>query len=144
MTELILKQIYKNKIYIKYVISGGTAAGVDLALLFIFTELLNVWYIISATIAFFIAFFVSFTLQKFWTFRDNSTEGVYKQMSLYFAVGIANLFLNAGLMFVLVDIIHLWYMLAQVVAGVFVASWSFLIYKIFIFKNQPSGTSAEK
>ena len=141
---MILKQIYKNKIYIKYIISGGTAAGVDLGLLFIMTDLLKIWYIASATIAFLIAFFVSFTLQKFWTFRDNSTEGVYKQMSLYFAVGIANLFLNAGLMYVLVDVVRLWYMLAQVVAGVFVASWSFLIYKIFIFKNQPSGANPEK
>ena len=70
----------------KYIISGGTAAAVNLSSLYILTEFFHIWYIISATTAFIGAFAISFTLQKFWTFKDHETEGMHKQLSLYFIV----------------------------------------------------------
>lgn len=138
MTELIIRQIYTYKVYIKYVIAGGTAASIDLGLLFIFTDLFGIWYITSAALAFMLAFFVSFSLQKFWTFRDSSTDGIYQQMSMYFVIAVVNLLLNTGLMYVLVDYFHIWYMFSQVFVGGLVACWSFLIYKFYIFKNNVS------
>lgn len=131
--EFLLNQIYKYKIYVKYVISGGTAASVDLALLYILTDIFGIWYLLSASLAFVVAYFVSFYLQKFWTFRDNSRERIAKQMSLYLIVGVSNLGINAGGMYILVDKLNVMYMLAQVIMGGLIAIGSFLIYKFVIF-----------
>jgi putative flippase GtrA len=120
---------------IKYIISGGTAAAVDIAFLVLFTEVFKWWYIVSAIVAFIIAFGVSFTLQKFWTFRDHGTERIHVQASIYLAVSIANLGINTLLMYLFVDIFGIWYVASQVLAGGLIAIMSFFVYKKFIFKK---------
>ncbi|MFH0955625.1 MAG: GtrA family protein [Candidatus Falkowbacteria bacterium] len=131
MVNLLLK--YKQ--VIKYLIAGGTAAFTDLSLLYILTDILGIWYLISACLAFAVAFFVSFFLQKFWTFRDADKEIMYKQMGVYLAVALANLALNGALMYVFVDGFKIWYMLAQFIISGLIATESYLVYKIFIFNK---------
>ena len=132
----VYDEIEKYKVIIKYIISGGTAALVDLVCLYIFTDVLGVWYITSASLSFFLAYFVSFSLQKFWTFRDNGREKIYKQMSLYFMVGVTNLLLNALGMYLLVDGFGVMYLLAQIIMGALLGFSSFLIYKFIIFEKK--------
>lgn len=125
----------KNKTIIKYIISGGTAAFTDLLLLFFFTDLLGLYYLLSAALAFMVAIVISFNLQKRWTFRDTN-ENVGEQMTVYVIVGIVNLGLNTLLMFLFVDFFHVMYIVAQIFAGGTIAISSFLIYRFFIFKKQ--------
>jgi putative flippase GtrA len=120
---------------VKYVIAGGTAAAVDIGILYILTDLAHIWYLLSAVLAFAVAFVVSFTLQKFWTFRDRSTENLHAQAGLYLAVALFNLCLNTALMYLLVDIFDIWYVFSQIFVGIFIASFSFFIYRIFVFKQ---------
>jgi len=143
MKDILLNNIMKHKRPIKYLIAGGTAAFVDLSLLYFFTDILGLWYLLSACLAFAAAFFVSFFLQKFWTFRDNDQERIYRQMGVYLAVALANLALNAALMYVLVDGFKVWYMLAQFVISGVIACESYLIYRIFIFNQSQAGRYAK-
>src|SRR3989344_279145 len=59
---------------IRYIISGGTGAVVNLATLFVLVHFFQVWYLLSVIMAFVVAFFVSFSMQKFFTFNDDSLE----------------------------------------------------------------------
>ncbi|OHA20349.1 MAG: hypothetical protein A2849_01065 [Candidatus Taylorbacteria bacterium RIFCSPHIGHO2_01_FULL_51_15] len=118
----------------RYLASGGTAAAVDLLALYIGTDLLHIHYLISAALAFIVAFFVSFMLQKFWTFQDHSIERVRLQMTLYFLVAGGNLALNTLLMYFFVEKLHLWYLLAQVVASGLIAFESFFISR-YLFRG---------
>jgi putative flippase GtrA len=136
LERFLPQSLRKYKIYVKFVLAGGTAAGTNLALLFFFTDILGIYYLISTTLSFIIAYFVSFYLQKYWTFRDNSRDKMAKQMSLYFIVGATNLGINDTGMYLLVDKAHLHHLIAQVVMGGIIAISSFLIYKFFIFKEQ--------
>ncbi len=136
MINFFLRQIYKKKIYLKYIISGGTAAGVDLVLLYALTDIFGLWYLLSAILAFIAAFFISFYLQKFWTFSDNSREKILKQMILYFMVGLINLCINTLGMYILVDKLEVMYVLAQIIMGALIAISSFLIYKFIIFSTR--------
>lgn len=134
----------KRKKFIKYFISGGTAAFVHLSLLFIFTDFLGLWYILSTSLGFLFAFLVSFYLQKFWTFRDKNREKEKKQMVVYFLVGVSNMFINAGGMYVLVDFFGIWFMLAQVIMNLSIAVSSFVIYNFIIFRNGGEENSGTK
>lgn len=131
----IIKLLWSYKRLVKYVISGGTAAATDLFLLFFLYDVLEINVIISATLAFVAAFFVSFFLQKFWTFRDNSKDKIKQQMGVYFAVGAVNTVINAWAMDLLVNSWHVWYLLAQVIVSGLIALYSFIIYKFLIFKR---------
>ncbi len=120
---------------IRFLISGGMAVATELIILYFFTDVVGLWYEYSFIIAFFGAFCVSFTLQKFWTFEDTKTEGVRKQASLYFGVAIGNLVLNGIALYILVEYMHLWYLFAQVLISAVIAIGSFLIYRAFIFNS---------
>ncbi|MDO8592362.1 MAG: glycosyltransferase [bacterium] len=129
----------KYKQIIKYFIAGGAAAAVDLGLLYFLTDILGIWYLISTSLAFAAAFFVSFFLQKFWTFRDPDQTVIYKQLATYLAVALVNFTLNAALMYILVDGFKIWYLLAQFLASGLIAGESYFIYKFVIFNKKSAG-----
>lgn len=118
----------------RFIISGGTAATIDLGFLYIFTDVFFLHYLLSAVFAFILAFGASFSLQKFWTFRDDSMQRIHFQMTLSFVIAAANLGLNTLLMYFFVDYLSLWYMAAQVITGFFLAFESFFIFRFVIFK----------
>jgi putative flippase GtrA len=131
----IMKLLWSYKRLIKYLIAGGTAATTDLILLFLFHDFLKINVVVAATLAFVIAFFISFYLQKFWTFRDNSRDKIKSQMGVYFIVGTVNVGINAlGINF-LVNNLHVWYLFSQLIMGGSIALYSFAVYNFFIFKK---------
>ncbi|MCX6796382.1 MAG: GtrA family protein, partial [Candidatus Falkowbacteria bacterium] len=144
MFKKIVGLIYKYKIYIKYIIAGGTAAATDLFLLFLFHDIFKINVVVSATLAFVIAFFVSFYLQKFWTFSDNSRNKIKQQMGIYFFVGVINAGINAIGMDFLVNKLQIWYILSQVIMCGSIALYSFIIYNLFIFKKSHQHNGVEK
>lgn len=121
---------------LRYLVSGSIAAVVDLGLLYIFTDLFLIHYLVSAIFAFLITFFVSFTLQKFWTFQDSNTDRVHIQVTIYFLVALGNLIINTALMYLFVDIILMWYMAAQFLASGLLACESFFISRHFVFNTR--------
>lgn len=137
MLNFIKNNFNKYIRIIKYLISGSAAAAIDLILLYFFTDRLGIWYLASAGLAFVISFFISFFLQKFWTFNDSGKQKMYRQMAIYFGVAVVNLSLNTFLMYALVDGLKVWYILAQVIASGLIAIESYLVYKIYIFHGRP-------
>lgn len=127
--------LLKHKQIFKYLIAGSIGTFVNLALLYFFTDILLIWYLLSAVLAFILSFFVSFFLQKFWTFSDRDKDKMYRQMAGFLLVALANLVLNTLLMYLLVDGLEIWYMLAQFIISAFIAVESYLIYKFLIFNR---------
>lgn len=120
---------------VRFLISGGTATLTNLVLLYAFTDLLGIWYIASAIAAFIIAFIVSFTLQKFWTFGDMSRDGMHRQAIIYFTAGALNLCLNTVLLYVFVEYIGSHYLISQIIISALIAIENYFIYQFLIFKR---------
>lgn len=123
---------------IRYIISGGSAALVNLGTLYILTDRFGWWYLFSSIVAFGLAFIVSFTLQKFWTFKEKSFHTAPKQLTLYFLVITINLLINTALMYFMVDIINFPYLLSQIIVGGLIAFGSFFVYRHVIFRPRVS------
>ncbi len=131
-------ELRKRARFFRYLASGGTAAATDLVLLYLLTDGAGFHYLSSAALAFIAAFFVSFFLQKFWTFEDESIEKIHVQVGVYFLVALGHLILNSTLLYIFVDWLHLWYMAAQFIALGLLACVTFFISRDFIFqKKQP-------
>ncbi|MFZ2446742.1 MAG: GtrA family protein [Syntrophobacteraceae bacterium] len=128
--------IYSRRVTLaRFVASGCSAATVEFSLLFLLTHYLGFHYLVSSSLAFAVAVCVGFTLQKFWTFENSSLDYIHRQAIQYLSLGLANLGINAVLMFFFVESLHLWYMFAQFVACGMMAGSNFLIYNLFIFKT---------
>jgi len=124
----------------RYLFSGGIGTAVNLGFLYLFVHYCNFHYLTGAFWSFLISVLVSFTLQKFWTFRnfERSEAEVKRQALIFFGVALANLSLNTLLMYFFVDILKLWYMLAQFIAAGLIAISSFFVYRLFVFGNTNS------
>lgn len=123
-------------IILRYLIAGGTGAAVNVGTLFLLTHYGGVYYLLSATVAFFLSYGVSFVLQKFWTFEERSTERIHGQAALYLGIFICTFFLNLGLLYLLVERAHIWYVFAQVFASGILAGMSFFIYRHVVFASK--------
>lgn len=126
----------RRKSMIKFFIAGGLAGATDLVFLFIFHGLLSWGIVISTSTAFILSFVVSFTLQKFWTFRNHRRDRMFGQFCLYLANAFIGLNLNAFFMHLLVNTYHVWYILAQIIVNLAIGAWNFLVYKFIIFRER--------
>ena len=134
--SLIYNNAFRHRQILKFLIAGGTSTSVDLLIYFALTYLAGWWYIASAISSFVIAFWVSFGLMKFWTFRDKNTEKIMKQTYLYFFVAIANLGISTLLIYIFVDHIHIHKFLSKIIANATIATESFFVYRYFIFAKK--------
>ncbi len=122
----------------KFIIVGGTSAITAITILFLLTHFLHVWYLLSSGIAFLFAFFVSFLLQKFWTFGDRGMETITKQLFSYSVIILCNLTLNTTALYLLVEYAHLHYVVAQIIVGGIISIMSYFFYERYIFSSHKS------
>ncbi|MFA6995251.1 MAG: GtrA family protein [Patescibacteria group bacterium] len=130
-----------RKSFIKFIFAGGLSGGIDLLLLFIFHSLLKIDIVFSTSLAFILAFLVSFSLQKFWTFRNYHPGQMIQQLSLYLINAFIGLVLNAFFMHLLVNTYNVWYLFAQIIVNLVIAVWNFIIYKFVVFKTNKNETN---
>lgn len=123
-----------RKSIVKFVIAGSSAGIADLAFLFLFHGILKWPIVLSTSLAFVSSFMISFTLQKFWTFRNFSQAKVASQFILYILNAIICLNLNGFFMHLLVTEYQVWYILAQIIVNLTISSYNFLVYNSIIFK----------
>lgn len=118
--------------FIRFAITGGLAALVDLVGLKTLVDLVGIDYLIATVIAYALAIIVNFSMQKFWVFVDKENSKVARQFSQFLALSLANLVINAFLMYLLVDIVGVYYLLAQTLILVFLTIINWALYgKIF-------------
>lgn len=129
-----MKRFTKHLI-VRYVISGGTSAAINLATLSLLYYVFNIYYIFASIVAFIVSFFISLVLHKFWTFEDKSTHGVHKQAGKYLISSILGLIINTTILYICVDLVHMYVFLGQIIAGVLTASVTFFISRDHIFNQ---------
>ncbi len=134
----LVRLLARHKVLVKYFFSGGTAVAVNLFALYVFTDLLRVWYVASSVVAFCISLSIGFLLQKFWTFHDNNMRSIKRQMVMYIAVGVLNVILGPTLLYAVVETFGIWYMFAQFLVMVALASESYLLNRFITFRKDTS------
>ena len=132
MSETLAQLLQKYGQFVRFVLAGVFAFAINLVALYFFTDIVGIYYLISTILAFLISFSVSFTLQKFWTFQDNSRDHLHIQLPLYLGMQLTNITLNAALMFVFVEYLHVWYLYSQAVISLALAAAIFFINKKYI------------
>ncbi len=131
--SVIYNNVFKHRQIVKYLIAGGTSTSADIFIYSLLVYFAGLWYVTSSIISFTIAFWISFGLQKFWTFRDKNTEKIMKQTYLYFFVAIVNLGISTLLIYLFVDYAHIHKFLSKIFANIIIATESFFVYRHFIF-----------
>lgn len=126
---------FTKHLIVRYLISGGTSASVNIGIFSLLHYYYGLHYIISNVIAFCIAFCVSLILQKFWTFQDHSTDNIHVQGLFYLVSSLIGLGINTTILYISVDLLGLPPIAGVVIAGTLTAMCTFQINKRYIFKQ---------
>ncbi|OHB25318.1 MAG: hypothetical protein A2542_01780 [Parcubacteria group bacterium RIFOXYD2_FULL_52_8] len=118
---------------VKFVLAGGIAACGNLFSLFLLKEYGGFHYLAASVTAFLIGATIAFTLHKWWTFREETHERIPRQVFLHLMTQGGSLLANTAIVFLLVEYVQVWYLLAQIVSGLALALVTYTISKYYIF-----------
>lgn len=120
---------------VRFIISGGTSAFVNIAILSLLYYVFHVYYLLASVIAFLISFIVSLVLQKFWTFQDHSMVDAHVQAGKYLATSLVGLGINTVILYVCVEHFHFYVFMGQLVAGTITACCTFFLSRNYVFNS---------
>ena len=135
----IIKRLFIEKTgdikiqFFRYIFVGGVATVVDMGSLFLLTSYFGVHYLISAAIAFILGVATNYLISIAWIFK--STGNLKKEITLFVIIGVGGLALNEIIIWLLVEEVNLYYMLAKAIAVVIVLIWNFGMRRKFVFKE---------
>ncbi|MGD8400870.1 MAG: GtrA family protein [Bacillota bacterium] len=118
--------------FIKYVITGLVSFATEISLLYLFTDIMHIWYIFSNSMALLVVFVINFSLNRFWAFR--SRQPFWRQFIVSGSLFALNLVVGNLLMFFFTDVVHLYYLISKVCATGMAVTWNFFLYKYYVYK----------
>ena len=121
------------KQFVLYGIVGGLATVVEWLTFYLFSEKLEIQYLIATVLAFIISTFANWLFGRLILFKGNE-KGVIRELVQIYLTSIIGLLLNLIIMYCTVELLHLNTMLAKVIATGIVFFWNFLIRKYAIYK----------
>ncbi len=123
-----------NKQVFLFLISGGICFIVDMTILVFLVEIIKMNVIIANCISVIFAIIVAYMLNVKFIFQ-NGKFGATKEFSLFFVFSGFSFLLDVLFLFVLVEYVMMWYVLAKIIVTLFVALFNFSTRKWFIFAN---------
>ena len=121
-----------SKKFIRYGIVGAIGTITHITLLLVLVEVFLFNPIVGSSIAFIAVVVISYCLNYSWTFKAKNNH--LTALTRYIAVCLIGFGLNAGIMFVVVDIFQLWYLLGQIVSIVVIPISNFILNSRWAFK----------
>ncbi len=131
ISKLIHSKLFKQ--LFRFGIVGFTAFLIDAGLLYVLTEFVSIHYLISSTISFIISLIYNYLLSIFWVF-DVKKKQTYKEVLLFTILSVVGLGINQLILYIGVDLLHIYYMICKVIATIIVMVYNFITRKIFIEK----------
>lgn len=121
---------------VRYFVVGGSAFLAEYGSFYILFQGLSVQVYIANSISFCLGLFVSFALNRTWTFRSGAYKHHAKhQAGMYLGLAILNLFLTNGIIGLL-KMIGLDPRFGKIVAMATIVAWNFFIFKHLIFARR--------
>lgn len=119
--------------FIRYALVGIIGTGVQTVILILLVEYCSLNPTISTFVGFVASLIVSFILNSKWTFNNisNSKRSIFVK---YIFVSCSGLILSLLIMHVSVNVLHLWYIWAQVINIIVVPISNFYCNKFWSFK----------
>ncbi len=114
---------------LKFGMVGITGLMVNEGFLWLFTDLLGLYYILSAILGYEISIISNFTLSEFWVFKDLRTirvKNLIQRLATFNGIRIIGLLMNTAILFVLTEFGNIYYLISNLIAIVIVAVWDYM------------------
>ena len=109
----------------RYASAGTIAIIIDYTLLFLFAEIIGLYYLTSVALAYAIAHSIYFVINKKWVFKGTK-EKATKAYTLFILSGLASIFLTTFLVGILTEVFGLFYFISRIIVSIIVGLLNFL------------------
>lgn len=139
----MLSEIFLNKTnhffvqLFRYAFVGGIAFAADFFLLFLLTDKLHVYYLLSATTSFIIGLFVNYVLSVLWVFQARTFKNKWIEFLLFGIIGVIGLSMNDFFIWLFTEVVGFYYLKSKIISAVFVFFWNFIARKLTLFNAKP-------
>lgn len=110
------------------------ATMVDMSSLWILTDFVGVYYVISAGIASGLGAIVGFTILRYWAF-ESKDKPIAGQAIKYALVSLLILLLNMGGIYLFTDFLGCKYMISKIICSFFIGLFvSFPLFRYYVYR----------
>ena len=117
--------------FFNFGVVGVIAFIVDYLSLYLLTEFLNVYYLISSIISFLLSIIVNYILSIKWVF-DIKKKQSFKDVIIFTLLSAIGLLINLLVMYLSVEVFKIHYMIGKLIATFIVMIWNFVTRKMFL------------
>ena len=118
----------------KYNAVGASGVLVNLGLLYYLTEYVGLWYFLSYALAISVSITSNFVLNKFWTFTDSiDSQKIIVMYVKFVSVSMLGMAVQLGSIYVLVESLTVYYMLAALISICIAGAINFIINRRWTF-----------
>jgi dolichol-phosphate mannosyltransferase len=121
---------------VKFGAVGASGVGVNLALLYFFTDVAGLHYAASALIAIEASIISNFLLNDRWTFKDRRDSKIWSRLLKFNTVSAAGIGVNMGIMALLVEVGGLHYLIAEFMAIMCAFIWNYTLSSRYVWRGR--------
>lgn len=118
---------------LRFGVVGVLAFIVDYGILYLLTEHVHLYYLLSSIISFLISLVVNYILSIKWVF-DVQKKQTVKDVVIFAVLSTIGLLINSLVMYLSVELFSIYYMVGKIIATFIVMVWNFITRKIFVEK----------
>ena len=127
----------------KFCLIGGSGICIDIGGLWLFTEVVGIFYIASAAITSILSVTNNFTWNSLWTFSDRGRGlrliTIFKRWVKYVLSTSFASAIYLGMLTLLTEVFGIYYLISALVAIAIAAPCNFLLSYFWVWKRLPSG-----
>ena len=117
-----------------YVVFGAFTFFVNIAVYFLFEDVLGVNYLISNIIAWFFSVLFAYITNRIWVFESKSPD-ILKEMALFFGGRIFSGVVDTALMYLFRDVMMIGDTISKIVVQIIVIVLNYIFSKLIVFKD---------
>ena len=117
-----------------YVVFGAFTFFVNIAVYFLFEDVLGVNYLISNIVAWFFSVLFAYITNRIWVFESKSPD-ILKEMALFFGGRIFSGVVDTALMYLFIDVMMIGDAISKIVVQIIVIVLNYIFSKLIVFKD---------
>lgn len=120
---------------IKFCLVGLSGVLVNMSVLFLLTDVLSIFYLLSGLFAVESAITTNFVLNELWTFGDRSGSTIPHRYLKFQGISIGGLIINLSVLFTLTEFLSLHYLLSNLIGIAGATAWNFSMNTLHTWKE---------
>lgn len=127
---------FELKRFVKYCIVGANGIGINVAILYILTNVLGFFYIISSLIAHEVSIIVNYCLNNMWTFKGIGEKRSFTNKLIRYNIAkLSGMTLSIILLYLYTELFSINYLISNLLAIVTGVGWGFFTSLKFVWDS---------